>query len=52
MARRNKTTEEFIKEAKVIHGAKYDYSKVNYINNSTKNTHNLSNTRRVSATAA
>lgn len=29
-------TEEFIKEAKEIHGNKYDYSKVEYINNKTK----------------
>ena len=30
------TTESFIKEAKQIHGDKYDYSKVNYINSKTK----------------
>ena len=30
------TTEEFIKRAREIHGDKYDYSKVNYKNNSTK----------------
>ena len=30
------TTEEFIKKAKEIHGDKYDYSKVNYINNHTE----------------
>lgn len=30
------TTEEFIKKAKEIHGNKYDYSKVKYINSSTK----------------
>ena len=30
------TTEEFIKKAKEIHGDKYDYSKVNYINMRTK----------------
>ena len=30
------TTESFIKKAKEIHGNKYDYSKVNYINNHTK----------------
>ena len=30
------TTEEFIKRAKEIHGDKYDYSKVEYINNKTK----------------
>ena len=29
-------TEEFIKKAKEIHGDKYDYSKVEYINNHTK----------------
>ena len=28
--------EEFIKRAKEIHGNKYDYSKVNYVNNNTK----------------
>ena len=33
---RKLTTEEFIKKAKEIHGDKYDYSKVNYTNNSTK----------------
>ena len=31
-----KTTEQFIEEARQVHGDKYDYSKVNYINNSTK----------------
>lgn len=30
------TVEEFIRRAREIHGDKYDYSKVNYINNSTK----------------
>lgn len=30
------TQEEFIKRAKAVHGDKYDYSKVNYINNRTK----------------
>ena len=30
------TTEEFIKKARKIHGDKYDYSKVKYINNRTK----------------
>lgn len=30
------TTEEFIYKAKAIHGDKYDYSKVEYINNHTK----------------
>lgn len=29
---KKKTTEEFIKEAKEIHGDKYDYSQVNYVN--------------------
>ena len=32
---RRKTTEEFIRDSKNIHGNKYDYSKVKYINNST-----------------
>lgn len=31
-----KTTEDFIKEAKEIHGDKYYYSKVTYVNNRTK----------------
>lgn len=30
------TTEQFIAKAKAVHGEKYDYSKVSYINNSTK----------------
>lgn len=30
------TTEEFIQKAKAIHGDKYDYSKVDYVNNHTK----------------
>ena len=30
------TQEEFIKKAKTVHGDKYDYSKVEYVNNSTK----------------
>ena len=30
------TTDEFIAKAKKIHGDKYDYSKVNYVNNYTK----------------
>ena len=30
------TTEEFISRAKLVHGDKYDYSKVNYINAKTK----------------
>ena len=33
---KNKTNEEFIKEAKKVHGDKYDYSKVEYVNNKTK----------------
>lgn len=31
-----KTTDEFIQEAKTIHGNKYNYSKVNYVNAKTK----------------
>jgi len=30
------STKDFILKAKLIHGDKYDYSKVNYINSSTK----------------
>ena len=30
------TTKDFIEKAKIIYGNKYDYSKVNYINNKTK----------------
>ena len=33
---RKKTTEEFIQKAREIHGNKYDYSKVKYINNKEK----------------
>lgn len=33
---KRKTTEEFIAEARKVHGDKYDYSKVNYTNNNTK----------------
>ena len=33
---KKKTTEQFIEEAKEIHGDKYDYSKVEYANNKTK----------------
>lgn len=33
---RYKTTEKFIEEAKLLHGEKYDYSLVKYINSSTK----------------
>ena len=32
----SKTTEDFINDAKKVHGDKYDYSLVNYINNNTK----------------
>lgn len=32
---KTKTTEQFIKEAKEIHGELYDYTKVNYINSNT-----------------
>ena len=34
--KRKLTTKEFIKKAQEVHGDKYDYSKVNYKNNSTK----------------
>ncbi|MBQ2441354.1 MAG: hypothetical protein II502_04090, partial [Paludibacteraceae bacterium] len=30
------TTEEFIQKAKQVHGDKYDYSKVEYVNSKTK----------------
>ena len=30
------TTEEFIAKAKAVHGDRYDYSKVEYVNNQTK----------------
>ena len=33
---RRKTKEQFIKEAKIIHNNKYDYSLVEYKNSSTK----------------
>lgn len=36
MSTKKKTTEEFIKESKKVHGDKYDYSKVEYSNNITK----------------
>ena len=29
-------TDEFIKKAREVHGDKYDYSKVEYVNNHTK----------------
>ena len=34
--RKQLTTEEFIRRAKEVHGDKYDYSKVEYVNKSTK----------------
>ena len=37
------TTKEFIKKAKTMHGDKYDYSKVNYVNAKEKGLYNLSN---------
>lgn len=36
MSRRKLTTEDFVKKAREVHGDKYDYSKVDYKNNSTK----------------
>ena len=33
---RTKNVEDFIKDAKKVHGEKYDYSKVKYVNNHTK----------------
>ena len=33
---KNMTTEQFIKKARIIHGDRYDYSKVVYINSTTK----------------
>jgi hypothetical protein len=30
------TTEEFIRRARLVHGDKYDYSKVEYVNSQTK----------------
>ena len=36
MKTKRKTTEEFIVEAKMVHGNKYDYSKVEYVNAHTK----------------
>lgn len=35
MSTKRKTTEQFIKEAKAIHGDKYDYSRVEYVNQNT-----------------
>lgn len=34
--KRSKTTNEFMEEAVAVHGNRYDYSKVDYVNNSTK----------------
>jgi len=34
--KKSKTTTEFIEDAKKVHGDLYDYSKVKYINNSSK----------------
>jgi len=36
MLKKRNTIEDFIRMAKEIHGDKYDYSKVNYVNNKTK----------------
>lgn len=36
MPSRPLTTEEFIKRARVVHGDKYNYDKVNYVNCKTK----------------
>lgn len=33
---KRKTTEQFVKEARDVHGDRYDYSKVVYVNNNTK----------------
>lgn len=33
---KNRTTEEFVREARLVHGDKYDYSKVVYANRTTK----------------
>ena len=35
-ANKNVTSGEFIEKARKVHGNKYDYSKVNYVDNSTK----------------
>ena len=34
-SKRSSTKEDFIERAKLVHGDKYDYSKVEYVNNST-----------------
>jgi len=36
MGRKKSTTDDFIKKSEIIHKNKYDYSFVEYINNSTK----------------
>ena len=36
MGKKKTTTEEFIERARKVHGDKYDYSKVEYINSRTK----------------
>ena len=36
MARKTKTTEDFIKDARKVHGDKYDYSKTRYVKSSLK----------------
>ena len=36
MGRKKKTKDEFIKESTEKHKGKYDYSKVEYVNNKTK----------------
>lgn len=36
MSTKRKTKEQFIKEARAVHGNKYDYSKVEYVNGTTK----------------
>ena len=35
-ARQSMTTKEFVEKAKKVHGDRYDYSKVNYVNSKTK----------------
>ena len=41
------TTQEFIEKAKLIHGNKYDYSKVIYSRSSEKSMYNLPKTWRI-----
>ena len=33
---KRKTREEFIADARIVHGNKYDYSQVDYVNSNTK----------------